>query len=278
MATESDLLQRIEGRVLFGSDPEGYEAGRPEYPDRVYEVLTERCGLRPGARVLEIGPGTGLVTRHLLGAGASVTTVEPDPGLAGYLSAAHPDVEVVGAPLEEAELPEAAFDLSIAATSFHWVDQQSGLAKLGRWVRPGGWVAVWWTLFRDPGHPDTFVEAVEGILGPSTRGAFDEPGRPPFQLDGEYRLRDLGRWAGLREFEIRADPCTLHALRPAGASPLCVHGHGPPPSGQRAGPPSGCHPRTGRRPVRRGGPTPIRHRDLHGPPTLRHRFWNSPDE
>ncbi len=196
-----DLLQRNEGRFLFGSDPQRYEAGRPDYPDRVYRVLVERCGLRTASRILEIGPGTGLVTSHLLATGASVTAVEPDPGLAGYLADAHPDVEVVAASLEEADLPDAEFDLSVAATSLHWVDQQIGLAKLGRCVRPGGWVAVWWTLFRDPGHPDPFAEAVEQILGPSTRGAFDEPGRPPFQLDQERRLRDLGRWAGLSQLE-----------------------------------------------------------------------------
>ncbi|MGD0394123.1 MAG: class I SAM-dependent methyltransferase [Acidimicrobiales bacterium] len=207
------LLQRSEGRTLFGSDPYRYEAGRPDYPDRVYEVLADRCGLRTAVRILEIGPGTGLVTRHLLATGASVTAVEPDAGLARYLAGTHPDVEVVAEPLEEAVLPEATFDLSVAATSLHWVDQQIGLTKMGRSVRPGGWVAVWWTLFRDPGHPDPFAEAIEEILGPSTRGAFDEPGRPPFQLDEEHRLRDLDRWAGLGQLgsERFRSPCLFSA-------------------------------------------------------------------
>ena len=57
---------RIEGRRLFGLDPAGYRAGRPDYPGAIYETLVQRCGLGPTARVLEIGPGTGLVTRHLL--------------------------------------------------------------------------------------------------------------------------------------------------------------------------------------------------------------------
>jgi hypothetical protein len=137
----------------------------------------------------------------LLAAGASVTAVEPDPGLAVYLARTYPDVEVVVASLEDAVLPAAAFDLSVAATSLHWVDQQIGLTKVGASVKPGGWVAIWWTLFRDPGHPDPFAAAVEQILGPSTRGAFDEPGRPPFQLDTEHRLRDLDHWAGLGQLE-----------------------------------------------------------------------------
>ena len=198
---------------MFGRDPHGYEAGRPDYPERVYQILMGRCGLRPGDRVLEIGPGTGLVTGHLLEAGGSVTAVEPDPGLAGYLAVRYPDVEVVPVTLEEAALGEEGYDLAVAATSFHWVDQQAGLTKVGRCVRRGGWVALWWTLFRDPGRPDPFAEAVEQILGPTTRGAFDEPGRPPFQLDEEHRLRDLDRWAGLVELdaELLRSPRALSA-------------------------------------------------------------------
>jgi hypothetical protein len=41
----------------------GYEAGRPDYPGRVYELLMTRCGLGPSSDVIEIGPATGRVTR-----------------------------------------------------------------------------------------------------------------------------------------------------------------------------------------------------------------------
>src|SRR5438309_1460157 len=53
-------------RRLFGGDPGGYDRARPDYPSRVYEILRARCGLRPGAATLEIGPGSGLATRRLL--------------------------------------------------------------------------------------------------------------------------------------------------------------------------------------------------------------------
>ena len=70
-------LGRAEGRRLFGLDPQAYEAGRPDYPQAVYQSLVHRCGLAAGARVLEIGPGTGLVTQRLLAEGAKVVAVEP---------------------------------------------------------------------------------------------------------------------------------------------------------------------------------------------------------
>ena len=120
--------------------------------------------------------------------------------LDGFLpldTAASAELDVVTSSFEEADVARAAFDLAVAATSFHWVDQEVGLSKLGQALRPGGWAALWWTLFRDPNQLDEFSQAVEHILGPVTRGAFDEPGRPPFQLDESHRRRDPARGAGL---------------------------------------------------------------------------------
>ena len=214
-------LRREEGRRLFGLDPAGYRAGRPDYPEVVYETLVTRCGLGPTTRALEIGPGTGLVTQRLLRAGAHVTAAEPDPALASYLreTAVSPNLNVVISSFEEADIPLASFDLAVAATSFHWIDQQVGLSKLGRAIRPGGWVALWWTLFRDPDQPDVFSQAVEQILGPATRGAFDEPGRPPFQLDEVSRRRDMTRWAGLVDVASQVTSWTCE-LTPAQARAL----------------------------------------------------------
>ena len=198
-------LQRDEGRRLFGLDPAGYRAGRPDYPEAVYETLRGRCGLGPKTKILEIGPGTGLVTRHLLREGAHVTAVEPDPSMASYLERAEASakLDVVQSSLEEADVGSARFDLAVAATSFHWVDQEIGLSKVGQALKPGGWAALWWTLFRDPDQPDEFSQAVEQFLGPVTRGAFDEPGRPPFQVDESHRRRDLAHGAGLENVTSR---------------------------------------------------------------------------
>ncbi len=201
---------RDEGRRLFGLDPAGYRAGRPDYPEVIYETLVRRCGLGPTARVLEIGPGTGLVTRHLLREGAHVTAVEPDQSMASYLfeAAASANLDVVISSFEDADVAPASFDLAVAATSFHWVDQEVGLTKLRLALRPGGWAALWWTLFRDPDQPDEFSQALDHVLGPVTRGAFDEPGRPPFQLDESHRRWDMTRWAGLDEVTSQVIPWT----------------------------------------------------------------------
>jgi len=54
------------------------------------------------------------------------------------------------------------FDLAVAATSFHWVDQRRGLHKVSESLRPGAWIALWWRLFRDPDHPDAFSRCAGG--------------------------------------------------------------------------------------------------------------------
>jgi trans-aconitate methyltransferase len=66
---------------------------------------------------------------------------------------------------EDADLPEASFELVVAATSFHWVvPVHEGLTRCARLLRPGGWLALWWTVFGDHSRPDPFHEALQPVL------------------------------------------------------------------------------------------------------------------
>lgn len=200
---------RPEARRVYGEDPEGYDTGRPDYPDRVYELLGTRCGIGPGSRVVEIGPGTGQVTRRLVGLGATVTAVEPDQSFAGYLtrSMAGQPVDVVVAPFEDATLEAGGFDAVVAAMSFHWVDQDAGLAKAGHVLKAGGWLAVWWTVFGDPERPDPFYDATKELLRQGDRLPPQE--RPSqFELDVAERTADLRR-AGFADVDAEMIPWTI---------------------------------------------------------------------
>jgi SAM-dependent methyltransferase len=185
-----------EGRELYGQDPEVYDRGRPEYPPEVYRILREDCGLAAGIRVLEIGPGTGQATRHLLQAGARVTAVEPNQAMAAHLQASmagDSHFELLATSFEKAVLPEEAFDLVVAAMSFHWVEPRE-YRRLSGLLRPGGLAATWWTVWRDPAAPDDFDSALDILLG--------DPANPPaarfgaLELDVDARTADL-RLAGL---------------------------------------------------------------------------------
>ncbi len=189
------MIDRRDGRRLFGLDPQTYDAARPGHPDRVYEILAERCGLRRGTRVLEIGPGTGQATRRLLDFGASLTVVEPNDQLADHLEATFgARIDVLRAPLEDAELRPAAFELVAAASAFHWVDEVVGLATIHTALSPRGWIALWWTHFGDDSRPDPFIDAVDPLFEKVPRApSAGIEGRPSFGRDAERRLEALAR-------------------------------------------------------------------------------------
>jgi SAM-dependent methyltransferase len=199
-----DALREV-ARHTYGADAAGYREGRPDYPPRVYEVLWLRCGLGSGSRVLEIGPGSGLVTGHLVAAGAHVVAVEPDRGFAGYLGRTMPEVQVVGAPFEEADVGDG-FDAVVAATSFHWLEQTAALRKVGGVLRPGGWAAIWWTVFSDPYREDPLLAAASAVLGFEPG---NQRGGTAFQLDRDARSEDLRRDAGLVDVTSELIPWDL---------------------------------------------------------------------
>ena len=159
-------LDRSFGRRAFGADPANYDTVRPAYPDWVFDTLRTTCGLGAGSAVFEIGAGTGSATRALLAAGAEVVAVEPDARLAGFLRArvTSPSLRVLTQAFDDAHLSEHAFDLGLAATSFHWLDEAPALAKIARLLKPGGWWAALWNVFGDDAYPDPFHKATHGIL------------------------------------------------------------------------------------------------------------------
>jgi 16S rRNA (adenine1518-N6/adenine1519-N6)-dimethyltransferase len=66
----------------------------------VLEAIVDAADLRPGDRVVEVGPGLGVLTRRLLAAGAAVIAVELDARLAAYLRrelGAEPGFELIEA-------------------------------------------------------------------------------------------------------------------------------------------------------------------------------------
>jgi len=132
-------------RAIFDEDPELYDRVRPGHPEAMFDDLAALTGLGPGARVLELGCGTGQATLPLARRGCAITAVELGPGLAAVARrklVAFPAVEVVEAAFESWPLPPEPFDLVLAATSFHWIDPAVRAVKAAAALRPGGALAV----------------------------------------------------------------------------------------------------------------------------------------
>ena len=135
---------RSYGRV-FDEIADAYGRHRPAYPDALVDRACELAGLRPGAAVLEIGCGTGQLTRSLLERGLRVTAVEPGAQLVARARdqlAGAGDVQFLNARLEDARLPRARYRAVFSASAIHWVDPDVGWRAIADALVDGGTVAL----------------------------------------------------------------------------------------------------------------------------------------
>src|SRR5207245_8940112 len=113
--------------TVFDEVADEYDRTRPMYPDALVDRACEVAGLGSGDPVLEIGCGTGQLTRSLAARGLRVTAVEPGGNLirlAGQNLAGTGtgSVELVNARFEDAALPSGYFRAVFSASALHWVD------------------------------------------------------------------------------------------------------------------------------------------------------------
>jgi SAM-dependent methyltransferase len=122
----------------FGRSAAAYERGRPGYPDVAVDRLVAAL---PGRRVIDLGAGTGRLTRALVARGCDVTAVEP---VAEMRALIEPPARAVDGVAEAIGLPDASADGVTVAQAFHWFDGPRALAAIHRVLRPGGVLALLW--------------------------------------------------------------------------------------------------------------------------------------
>jgi SAM-dependent methyltransferase len=130
---------------VFNDVAEEYDRHRPAYPDRLIDQACLSAGLVAGDRVLEIGCGTGQLTRSLLARGLRVTAVEPGELLISQTRrrlAGAGEVEFVPARVEEAPLPPRHYRAAFSASAMHWVDPAVGWRRLADALSEGGCLAL----------------------------------------------------------------------------------------------------------------------------------------
>src|SRR3954451_2141870 len=126
-------------RLSFGSVAEVYERARPLYAPETLEWLRERLPLR---RVVDVGAGTGKLSRQLAALGADVIAVEPDEGMRAVFARVLPEIELLAGSAEELPLADGSVDVAAAAQAFHWSDLERAPPDRHRVIRPGGGSAV----------------------------------------------------------------------------------------------------------------------------------------
>ncbi|MGH8876503.1 MAG: class I SAM-dependent methyltransferase [Stackebrandtia sp.] len=145
----------------FGQAADLYDAARPSYPA---EALQWAFGDTP-LDIVDLGAGTGLLTRGLLTAGHRVTAVEPDEQMLEKLTAASRGIVAahVGSG-ENIPLPGDCADAVTAGQAYHWFNPALALPEIARVLRPGGYFCPIWNV-RD--ESVDWVKTLSAIVGSS---------------------------------------------------------------------------------------------------------------
>ncbi|WP_407342159.1 class I SAM-dependent methyltransferase [Pengzhenrongella phosphoraccumulans] len=137
----SDSERAVQARS-FGAAARQYDTGRPSYPEVAIDWL-----LPDGARtVLDLGAGTGQLTRPLLTRHLDVVAVEPSDGMRDELTRALPAVRALAGSAEQIPLPDHSVDVVLVAQAWHWVDVEMAVPEVARVLTPGGRLGLVWNI------------------------------------------------------------------------------------------------------------------------------------
>lgn len=141
----------------FGAVAGQYEEFRPGPPlDAVRWLFPARVGT-----VVDLGAGTGALSRLLGGVASDVVAVEPDPEMRRVLTTSVPGIEVLDGKGEALPLEDDSADGVVASSSWHWIEPVAGLGEAARALRDGGVMAALWT---GPDPNSAFMQQAQSAL------------------------------------------------------------------------------------------------------------------
>jgi SAM-dependent methyltransferase len=179
------VSERDRYRLSFDSVADVYERSRPEYAPDALAWIARRLRLD---RVLDLGAGTGKLTRVLAARYRDVTAVEPLANMRAMLERVVPDVTALAGSAERIPLDDGSVDGVFAAQAFHWFDKSVALPEIARVLRSGGMFAIVWNQGNDDlpdPRPAEFVRQVTVLHDAALQRWNSEP-------EWEDLLRDSG--------------------------------------------------------------------------------------
>lgn len=178
----------------FGEAASAYELGRPPYPAEIVDWLLDdhpQC-------VVDLGAGTGKLTRSLIDRVPTVVAVEPDAGMRAMLSLSLPGTSVIEGVGENIPLRDGFADTVVAGQAWHWVDPERACPEVARILRPSGRLGLIWN---DRDESDPWLDALGRLLisyGTSPDAEYTPIVLPPF---GEMETATV-RWTQHAPMEV----------------------------------------------------------------------------
>jgi ubiquinone/menaquinone biosynthesis C-methylase UbiE len=130
------------GAHAFGRAAEAYERARPTYPAEALDWVAEAVPLEPGDPVVDVGAGTGKLTRLLVERGYRVVAVEPIDGMRAVLAERVPQARVVAGTAEAIPVADGSARAVTAAQAYHWFDPARAEPEIARVLEPDGALVV----------------------------------------------------------------------------------------------------------------------------------------
>ena len=194
------MAEREAPPDAFGRTAREYELGRPLWPEELLDRVCSELGLDATEAVLDLGAGTGKLTRALVPRFARVVAVEPDAAMLEVLGEVVPAAEALLGSGEAIPVGDGELDAVFSAEAFHWFASDESVAEIARVLRSRGALVLLWNVGIDYDFMGAEAEAVIGEM-------FERGGQPGIGrvLSGDWR-RPLERTFGeLHEAEVERD-------------------------------------------------------------------------
>ena len=207
-------MAAVPRRLTFGAHADAYERARPEWPEDVARWLVP-----DGADlVVELGAGTGKLTRAVAALGVRVVAVDPDPRMLAVLRGL--GLEGVEASAEAIPFADGVADAVVAGSSLHWFELELALPEIHRVLRPGGRFGFGWN-HRDDRHP-AIARMGESVYAAQerTRGSRWRSRDWPAELTASGLFRDVGQAQFEHVHELPREALRDHLMSYSGVAAL----------------------------------------------------------
>lgn len=217
------MTDRLPDARSFGGSADAYDRGRPSYSANAAAWLTSAEPLT----VLELGAGTGKLTKQLVALGHDVHATEPDPAMLEILRRRLPGVRTSATSAEDIPASDRSYDVVVAAQCFHWFDLPVALPEIARVLKTDGHLAVAWNernekipwvkkLGRIIGTQDQLRDPSAALTGSRLFAAAESESFAVWQSVDQHSILDLVRSrsniAALDEAEREARLAEVSAL------------------------------------------------------------------